>query len=353
MSMDAARSPDRLPVTAGGIAQQVLAMAVWAPSVHNTQPWWFSADEREICLYADASRQLPTADPYGRQMRISCGAALFTVRLALRSLGYVPDTTVLPDPADPELIARVTWPGRAAATDDERQLAAQVQRRRTHRGGFEPAPVPEALVAKLGSGAEREGASLRVVDDEGRRAAVAALVETAERVLRLDSARVRELARWTFPPGSPRSDGVPPTSYPAHAEHTSPSFPARDFARGRGWGLPPLSVPAHRSAGTVCLLTTAGDGPADWVAAGQALQRVLLTAGLHGFAAALHSQPIEVAWLREQLRADFCDGACPQLVLRLGAVIQTEQSVRRPPADVLHGREEHPPPARPPPDPLP
>lgn len=351
--MDAARPPERLPVTAGGIAQQVLALAVWAPSVHNTQPWWFSADEREICLYADSGRRLPVADPYGRQMLISCGAALFTVRLALRSLGYVADTRVLPDPADPDLVARLTWQERAATTETEQHLAAQVQRRRTHRGGFEPVPVPDGMLAELRSGAEREGASLRVVDGEGRRAAVAALVAKAERVLRLDSVRVRELAQWTFPPGSPRQDGVPPTSYPARAERTDPSFPARDFAHGRGWGLPSLSVPAHPSAGTVCLLTTAGDGPADWVAAGQAVQRLLLTAGLHGFAAALHSQPIEVAWLREQLRADFCDGACPQLVLRLGAVIQTEQSVRRPPAAVLHGREEHPPPARPPADPLP
>jgi hypothetical protein len=348
MSMDAPRSPDQPPVPAGGIAQQVMAMAVWAPSVHNTQPWWFSADEQEICLYSDAGRQLPVADPYGRQMLISCGAALFTVRLALRSLGYVADTRVLPDPGRPELVARITWQQRAASTDEEQQLAAQVLRRRTHRGGFEPVPVPDGLLAELRSGAGQEGARLRVVEDEGRKAALAALVETAERVLRLDSVRVRELARWTIPPGHARRDGVPPTSYPARAEPTDPSFPGRDFAHGHGWGLPPLSVPAHRSAGAVCLITTAGDSPADWVAAGQALQRLLLTAGLHGFAAALHSQPVEVAWLREQLRADFCDGACPQLVLRLGAVIQTEQSVRRPPGDVLHGPEEHPPPARPP-----
>ena len=27
--------------TATEIASQVVAAAVWAPSVHNTQPWWF------------------------------------------------------------------------------------------------------------------------------------------------------------------------------------------------------------------------------------------------------------------------------------------------------------------------
>jgi nitroreductase len=64
--------------TAEEVAAFVVAAAVWAPSVHNTQPWWFSARGQEISLYADAGRQLMVADPGGREMMISCGAALFT-----------------------------------------------------------------------------------------------------------------------------------------------------------------------------------------------------------------------------------------------------------------------------------
>jgi hypothetical protein len=50
---------------------------------------------------------LLVADPGGREMMISCGAALFTARLALRALGYIPHTCVLPDPAQPSLVARL------------------------------------------------------------------------------------------------------------------------------------------------------------------------------------------------------------------------------------------------------
>ena len=84
--------------TAEDIVRYVVASAVWAPSVHNTQPWRFSADGQEICLHADPVRQLTVADPDGREMLISCGAALFTARLALRSLGYIPEAALLPDP---------------------------------------------------------------------------------------------------------------------------------------------------------------------------------------------------------------------------------------------------------------
>jgi Nitroreductase family len=324
------------PRTAEEIIQYVVADAVWAPSVHNTQPWLFGAEGQEISLRADPDRSLRVADRDGRELLISCGTALFNVRLALRSLGYVPTTRVLPDPADPMLVARVSWQQRAAASQYERRLASRIRQRRTHRGGFDPAPLPPNLLAALRDGAWRDGAMLRVVADDGRRAVLAAAVEEAERALRLDAAHMRELASWVSPPGSTRRDGVPPSCYPARAERTDPHFPGRDFAHGHGWGLPPLSsARAHRAAGVAGLLTTADDRPVDWVNAGQALQRVLLTAAAHGVAAALHSQPLELGWLRESIRTRLSDHAYPQMVLRFGTVIQVAASVRRAPAEVL------------------
>jgi len=323
-------------MTAEQVARYVVAKAVWAPSVHNTQPWRFTAAGQQVSLYADAGRRLVVADPDGREMMISCGAALFNVRLALRSLGYIPETRVLPDPGQPELVARVSWRQRAAADELERWLFGQILTRRTHRGAFDPEPLPPDMLAALRAGAEREGAALRIVADDGRRAALAAAVEEAERHLRLVGERVRELARWAPPPGSARSDGVPATSYPARPEHTEPYFPGRDFARGHGWGVPPLgSATAHRAAGVAGLLTTTADRPADWVNAGQALQRILLTASGCGAAVALHSQPLELPWLREFIRTQLSDDACPHLVLRIGLVTQVAVSVRRDPGDVL------------------
>jgi hypothetical protein len=129
---------------------------------------------------------------------------------------------------------------------------------------------------------------------------------------------------------------VPPTSYPARAEHTDPDFPGRDFAHGRGWGLPPFSsAPPFRSAGVAALLITARDRPADWINAGQALQRILLTASIRNRRRAAHPQPLELGWLRDFIQTQLSDGAYPQLVLRFGAVVQATASMRRPPEDVL------------------
>src|SRR5215468_617883 len=261
--MPAARPAGPEPPTAAGLptaaelAGYVVAAAVWAPSVHNTQPWWFSASGREISLYADLGRQLPVADPRGREMMISCGAALFTARLALRSLGYIPETSVLPDLRQPLLVARMGWRRRAAATGFEQRLFRQVLLRRTHRGGFDPLPLAPELLTTLEESARRDGAILRIIADEGSRATLAAVTETAEHALRADGMYARELASWAPAPGSARHDGVPHTAYPARGERTLPHFASRDFAHGRGWGTARPSLAAvPRSPGVVCLLTT-------------------------------------------------------------------------------------------------
>jgi hypothetical protein len=266
-------------------------------------------------------------------MLLSCGAALFTARLALRAAGRVPGVQVLPDPAQPLLVARLTWPHRAAPTRFERRLAAQVRQRRSHRGGFDPLPLAPQLLAELTEGAARYGAVLQVVTDEGIRAALAQVVQEAEQALELDSARARERTVWTTPPGSLRGDGVPADAYPARAERTFPYFPAPGFARGRGWGLPPLSTRPGRSAGTVCILATSSDEPADWVGAGQALQRILLTSAACGVTAALHSQPFQLG--RGRRLAGLRPGLYPHLILRLGVTTQAAAGARRPAGSVL------------------
>ena len=218
----------------------------------------------------------------------------------------------------------------------ERDLFAEIPRRRTHRGGFDREPLPASVIAVVRDEASREQASLAIMTDETQRGALAAVVEAADFALRLDAERMREQAKWAPPPGTQRRDGVPATAYPARPERTEPSFPARDFAHGRGWGLPPTGTDAvPRSAGLVCVLTTPSDRPLDWVNAGQALQRVLLAAASCGLTAALHSQPLEVADLRAFIGATLCEGARPQMVIRLGCTGRASASVRRSVDEVL------------------
>jgi hypothetical protein len=316
--------------------QFAVAAAVHAPSVHNTQPWRFGPGERHIDVFADAGRRLRVADPDARELMISCGAALFTLRVALRYLGRLPHARLFPGPSRPALVGRVSWDeDRIAADPYEREMYAAVTARHTHRGGFGPAPLPDGTIAALREEAAREGAMLRLVAAGDQRDALAAAVQAGEHALRLDGNRAAELADWVVAPGSSRRDGIPPAAYPAGPAHTEPDFPGRDFAAGQGWGRA-APVAGERSPGAVCLLATSANEPADWVVAGQALQRVLLRATACGVATALHSQPLELPQLRDFIRVQLADRAHPQMIIRLGVTGQAGTgSVRRPVGEVL------------------
>lgn len=70
--------------------QMLLRATTRAPSLHDAQPSGFAVGPRHVELYADASRQLRNADPTGRSLLVSCGCALFNLRVAAEHLGFHP-----------------------------------------------------------------------------------------------------------------------------------------------------------------------------------------------------------------------------------------------------------------------
>jgi hypothetical protein len=311
--------------------------AIWAPSVHNTQPWSFAVSGDEISLRADPDRRLRIGDPTGREMLISCGAALFNVRLALRALGYEPQARVLPDPDRPSLLATIRLGSAIQPDEDTRLMHEQIERRRTHRAGFTGVSVPEGLIEALVREAGTEGARLTPIRSEAAIRVVAALTNAAQDVQSQDRVFSLEVIRWARPPGSDRRDGVPAQAYPSEPTRTNPRFAQRDYARGHPWGTDADQL-TSTEAGVVAVLTTPGDSREDWVNAGQALERVLLHACADGVSAAFHTQALEMHHLREFLRQELCSGEYPQMIMRLGVTSDESAAMRRPMSEVLEER---------------
>ena len=307
--------------------------AVLAPSVHNTQPWRFALRDESLELRADRDRQLPVLDPTGRQLVISCGCALFNARVALAAAGCDSRSSALPDPAQPDLLARVEirprWGVRGSALA---ALDEVIETRRTNRREFTTETVPPELLELLVRSAAAEHSELLTIRDAEQRRVVAELSRSAVAVENADPAYRAELGVWTTDDPT-RPDGVQAMSVPRVDSDSPDELPLRDFdSRGTGW------LPARtRSTSDQCLLLVGNvaDDVRGWLSTGQALERVLLEIARAGYAASLFTQVVEVPRMRAQLREGLRLDVWPHVLLRVGHAPPTPATRRRPPSAVL------------------
>lgn len=301
--------------------RRAAAAAVRAPSMHNSQPWRFRLRDGGIEILADRSRQLNVADGSGWALRIACGAAAFNARLALAADGVPASLVFRPDDRERDLMARLTPAERRPPTYAETDLFAAVGRRHSNRQPFWPNPVPAEIRVRLIEAARAEAGWLDLLVGMTALTGFAEIAQSADRVLRRDERYQSEISTWVHI--DPARDGISVTAG-APAAEPQDLLPQRAFggaprAPGRDFEPEPL----------IAILGAAGDLPYDQFVAGQALQRVLLTATDAGLATSMISQPIEVPAAREQLRRSLSRTGTPQMALRIGYGHPSRPSARR------------------------
>lgn len=309
--------------------RHIVQAAGLAPSVHNTQPWRFVAHPDRLALHAVDERRLRVLDPAGRQLHLSCGAALMHARVAARAMGIDAAVRLLPTPADPTHLADLLLTVGRPSTDDEVRLATAILHRHTHRGAFDGGQLPGPLVELLRSTAEAEGASLDHLTDEDDLIQLEVLLTRADEAAKTDEQYGAELRRWVHADGT-SDDGVPLSATDVLA---GSSLQQRDFTLS----VPPTprgSTPVAEHP-TVVVLISEDDAPASWLRAGQALAAVLLCAADHGVQAQPLGQVTDVLAYRLGLRQALGIVGLPQLVLRMGFATRSPIAPRRLVEDVL------------------
>lgn len=331
--------PTPAHTTTGGTPRDVVpdlrraAMrAMLSPSVHNTQPWRFVVGTRSLDLFADPDRRLRATDPDGRQLVISCGAALLGARLSLSAVGLPVEVTLLPDRADQDHLAHIrVLDGALHPSLTDAALDRAADDRHTNRRPFGPTEVRQAVIARLQEAAEVEGAFLRPLTGAADRAVVDALTGEAEALLFGDPGYRAELRDWAGRPGE-HPDGIPANAIPA-AGRVADHLPIRGFDQ-RGTGQLPTNAVAENDP---CLLVLCADTDdrLGWLRTGQALQRVLLELTRARLVAGLFTQFTEVQRLRQKVRSSLDLIGQPQLLIRVGHAERTPATPRRPVPEVL------------------
>ncbi|MGB3481452.1 MAG: NAD(P)H nitroreductase [Mycobacterium sp.] len=327
-------TPDLPDIPDEETIRAAIALAIRAPSIHNSQPWLWRIGATSVHLYADPSRHLPHTDPARRDLLLSCGIALQHLTVALAALGWQTHVHRLPDPAQPDHLASIEICGHGGS-EQEIALAAAIPRRRTDRRWYSSWPVPGGDVALMASRAARSGVVLRRVEFANQ---LSGIISDAVHRHAEDDNYIAELSQWSGRYGAVA--GVPARSTPAPAAHTQ--LPARMFANPR---LPqPRGAHAGDDAGVVLALGTATDDALAVLRAGEATGVVLLTATALGLSSCPLTEPLEIDSTRDAVRSMVLGGdGFPQMLLRVGwAPLNADPlpaTPRRPLSEVLHHLE--------------
>ena len=291
-----------------------------APSSCNAQPWAFRRANGGIEIVADPGHA-PAGDEAGyRETVVSCGAALFNMRVALRHFGWHDVVLRGPDPRNPRLLARLVPGKHEPEMPRDRSLFYAIPRRHTVRTGFLRRPVPSSLIEQSREAANAHGAWLHAISDPNDRRAVADLVHQAL-MYPADVGGDAVCDSWPAPPDvipAPAADLAPPPS-------TVGRFAAA--AAAARWMMDDAAV--------LLLLGTAHDDADEWLAAGEALEEVLLCAAVQDVSAAYANQPLRIPSLRPLVAGCAGCRGVPHVLFALGHAAETTATPRRAAADTL------------------
>lgn len=258
--------------------QSVLLSSAAAPPLHRMRPWWFERTATTLQLHADLGRRL-LGDGDHRRTLLACGAALLNMRVAIRSLGVAADFRLLPEPSSPTLVAIVRPEGAIVATTGDHRLADATFDIHTDRGPFLDRPVEKEARDKLWQAARSEQVWFAGVP----------------------RSKNRELQRLS---SANRSASVPEL--------------VTEWGNASDTGLDGIGSSGFALSTLIGVIGSFDDLPLAQLQAGQAMQRVLLTATIEGLSWSFLWKVIEIPEARRSLREMIGGGLWPQALLRLG-----------------------------------
>jgi hypothetical protein len=299
------------------VIRNAVTLACRAPSLHNSQPWRWVADGQTLHLFADGSRLMLAADSAGREMTLSCGGALDHVQVALAAAGWKTAIERFPDRHDPQHLAVIRLSPMETITDDHRERADAIFRRRTDRLPFAAPTDWTSLQSVLRQAVLKHHVMFDVVLDDAR-VQLAEASRLTETLRQYDPSYQTELRWWTSP--FELDEGVPQGALVSASEAARVDVSRRFPPAGRGNRRPQVGFDQSK---IVVLSSIHEDERLEVLRCGEALSTVLLECTIAGMATCTLTHMIEVEPSRDIVRKLIGQAGLPQVLVRVGTAPAT------------------------------
>ena len=321
---------------------QLVDLASRSPSGHNAQPWTLvRTGERRLVLRSERSRWLPMVDPTNRELLLSFGAMIETIRQAAPAVGYQADVHVLIDQADASDVAQVDL---SDASPVSSIAPALIEARATTRTPFLSGELASSEVDQI---VGLDSAALSFIPREGEKGrwlANAAAEAFAQQTW--DDRKQKELAEWLrFSRRDVRSrgDGFTPEALGLSALTRAVWYAAFSRKLALTPSFRRSSIKGARRQLDGCagflLVTSADRTVGSLLETGATYQRALLRATELGIAHHTMSQALEEDPWRKDIDSVLQLMQPIQFIVRVGKARHLARpSIRRPTASLLETR---------------
>ena len=295
------------------VLEYIVKAGIQAPSGDNVQPWKFSYEKDQICLYLNEKADTSFFNVEQLASIISCGAVVENMRLAASRFNFVTTINYDSGETDDNKIAVLSFTRNSSGKEDP--LTDFIWKRKTNRKLFKKDPVSHSLICELkDSIKDVTGTHVHFITDPTKLKRIAFLVSQADRI-RTERQDLHEhfsqMLRFSLEEAMEKKDGFYVKNLEAGLAgevflKTTQKWRVMDMANKLGFGKI-IAKAAHdcilNSSG-VGLVLTSGSSIENFLNGGQAMERVWLKLTQSGY----QFQPmtaITLFFLRRQVEGDL------------------------------------------------
>lgn len=309
---------------------ELVELAVKAPSGHNTQPWLFRSEGKEIIILPDFSKELPVVDGDHRELFISLGCAAENLCVSAAAFNFLTEVRIEPLPNQS---AAIHIHLERSAETLEAPLHREVLSRQTNRSVYSGEIIQDEVLNSLTDiHTEPDAHFYLYKNGSDTYNTLKEFIRKGNEVQMNDPAFKEELKSWMRYNKKHSYSTCDGLSYAVFGAPNLPKFLSKAIMssvlkssiQNKG-DMKKLASSSH-----LALFTTRNNTIGEWIRLGITLQRFLLKATSQNITTAFLNQPCEVKELAEEIQKELpVNGTYPTLLLRIGYAKRMPYSLRR------------------------
>ena len=319
--------------------RRLIELGTKAPSGHNSQPWKFKVIDDRIEIHPNFSCSLPEVDPSHRELYISLGCAGENICAAAPAFGYIANWSSNLTPSGKYSIQIDL---KKAELEPDNSMPKLILERQSNRSIFKGKFIEEEKIDMLKRVSLEENINAYFFKKDSIQSNVIKnFIMQGNEIQMNDTNFKNELLSWIrFNQGhvNKTRNGL---TYRVMGAPPMPKFLGKMIVKS--FLKPEKQNKSDQqkidSSSHFVLLTSNNNTPAEWIALGFSLERLLLKLTELGIANAYLNPPCEVDLLSDEFKNSLQMNGYPTIIMRIGYADKTPYSPRREVEEVLLNNE--------------